>query len=167
VARRFRGESLQKLDAKGRVSVPARFRRVIEACDPDWTDGLRPQLVIVYGGPRQHHLECYTMEAIDEIDRRIDAMARGSTARKALEWHFHGQSLPTEIDPDGRLILPQKLREKIGLADEAYFIASGDSFRIWNPGTYQREEAARIQAWLDSQPEDFDPLSLLDAAPEG
>ena len=56
VARRFRGEGLQKVDAKGRVSIPALFRRVIEACDPNWCDGLPPELVIVYGDSRRNFL---------------------------------------------------------------------------------------------------------------
>ena len=43
--RRFRGEGLNKVDSKGRVSIPALFRRVIESCDPGWTDGLQPELV--------------------------------------------------------------------------------------------------------------------------
>jgi len=48
----FRGESVHKVDSKGRVSIPALFRRVLEAADPDWTDGLQPNVVVVYGGAR-------------------------------------------------------------------------------------------------------------------
>ncbi|MBT4568371.1 MAG: cell division/cell wall cluster transcriptional repressor MraZ, partial [Marinovum sp.] len=103
MARRFRGEGLQKVDAKGRVSIPALFRRVIEACDPNWCDGLPPELVIVYGDSRRNFLECYTIEAIQEVDRKIDQLARGSLGRKTLERLFHGQSFPTLIDDTGRL----------------------------------------------------------------
>lgn len=163
MAVRFRGEFHQKVDAKGRVSIPAAFRRVIEGCDPDWTDGLRPNLVIVYGDHRRKYLECYTMEAIDQIDRQIAAMQRGTDGRKMLERLFHGQSHATQVDEDGRIGLPQKLRDKLGLepGTEAFFIASGDSFQIWKPDTYETEEVARTEAWLEQQPEDFDPLSLL------
>lgn len=164
MARRFRGESHHKVDAKGRVSIPALFRRVLEAGDPDWTDGLRPQLVIVYGDHRRKYLECYTVEAIDEVDDQIADMPRGSMERRMLERLMHGQSYPTEVDGDGRLVLPQKLRDKIGLEKEAFFIASGDTFQIWKPDTYQSEELAKTEAWLDDLPEDFDPLSLLDRA---
>jgi len=171
VARRFRGESHHKVDAKGRVSIPALFRRVLEAGDPDWraaaAEGrkdVRPQLVIVYGGENQKYLECYTIDAIDEVDAEIDAMPRGSPERRLLEHLFHGQSLPTEVDRDGRLVLPQKLREKIGLEGEAFFIASGDTFKIWKPETYERVELAKTRAFLAEQPDDFDPLSLLGRA---
>ena len=164
MARRFRGESQHKVDTKGRVSIPALFRRVLEAGDPDWTEGLRPQLVIVYGDHRRKYLECYTIEAIDEVDAKISKMPRGSIERRMLERMIHGQSFPTEVDGDGRLVLPQKLREKIGLQDEAFFIASGDTFQIWKPETYETEEASKTEKWLDELPDDFDPLTLLDRA---
>ncbi|MDV4168281.1 MAG: division/cell wall cluster transcriptional repressor MraZ [Pseudomonadota bacterium] len=162
MARRFRGESQHKVDSKGRVSIPSFFRRVLEAGDPDWTEGLRPQLVIVYGDHRRKFLECYTIEAIDEVDDKISKLPRGSIERRMLERLFHGQSIPTEVDGDGRLVLPQKLREKIGLDKEAFFIASGDTFQIWHPETYEQEELAKTEAWLDELPEGVDPLSFLD-----
>ncbi|MEI4260325.1 division/cell wall cluster transcriptional repressor MraZ [Roseovarius sp. D0-M9] len=164
MARRFRGESHHKVDTKGRVSIPALFRRVIEASDPNWKEGLAPELVIVYGDHRRNYLECYTVEAIEEVDSKIDALPRGSKDRKILQRLFHGQSFPTTIDDTGRLVLPAKLRAKIGLENEAFFIAAGDTFQIWKPETYETLEAAETEEWLDEQHEDFDPLILLDGA---
>lgn len=161
MARRFRGEGLQKVDSKGRVSIPALFRRVVQACDPNWTEGLSPELVIVYGDTRREFLECYTIEAIEEVDVKIDVLPRGSVGRKTLERLFHGQSFPTSIDETGRLVLPVKLRQKIGIDKEAYFIAAGDTFQIWNPDTYEADQQ-KTDAWLEDQPNDFDPLSFLD-----
>lgn len=161
MARRFRGEGLQKVDSKGRVSIPALFRRVVQACDPNWTEGLSPELVIVYGDTRREFLECYTIEAIEEVDIKIDSLPRGSVGRKTLERLFHGQSFPTSIDETGRLVLPVKLRQKIGIDKEAYFIAAGDTFQIWNPDTYEADQQ-KTDAWLEDQPNDFDPLSFLD-----
>ena len=163
MARRFRGESLHKVDGKGRVSIPALFRRVIEVCDPNWHEKLSPELVIVYGGSRKKYLECYTIEAIEEVDRKIDKMPRGSRERKSLERIFNGQSVSTSIDETGRLVLSTKLREKAGITSEAYFIAAGDTFQIWNPEKYEQDQQ-QAEAWLDALPEDFDPLSFLDSA---
>ena len=78
LGRRFRREGLYKVDSKGRVSIPALFRRVIESCDPNWTEGLPPELVIVYGDERRKFIECYTIEAIEEVDSKIDRLPRGS-----------------------------------------------------------------------------------------
>ncbi|XDA99438.1 division/cell wall cluster transcriptional repressor MraZ [Sulfitobacter sp. LCG007] len=164
MSRRFRGEGTHKVDAKGRVSIPASFRRVIEASDPNWETGKAPELVIVYGDHRRNYLECYTMEAIEEVDARIAQLPRGSKNRKILERLFNGQSFPTSVDETGRLVLPAKLREKIGLEGEAFFIAAGDTFQIWHPDTYETDEQAETEAWLDEQPDDFDVLELLDGA---
>ena len=164
VGRRFRGESHHKVDTKGRVSIPASFRRVIEASDPNWQPGGAPELVIVYGDHRRNFLECYTVEAIEEVDDKIDKLPRGSNERKILERLFQGQSFPTSVDETGRLVLPAKLRQKIGLEKEAFFIAAGDTFQIWKPETYQTEEVSKTEAWLDELPADVDPLVFLDGA---
>lgn len=166
MSRRFRGESHHKVDTKGRVSIPASFRRVLEAGDPNWKSGETPELVIVYGDHRRSYLECYTMEAIDEVDDKIDALPRGSMERKMLQRLFHGQSFPTSVDETGRLVLPAKLRQKIDLDAEAFFIAAGDTFQIWKPETYDTVERAKEEEWLDELPDDFDPLVYLDRARE-
>jgi len=162
VARRFRGESHHKVDNKGRVSIPALFRRVLERSDPNYTEGLNPELVIVYGDHRRNYLECYTISAIEEVDAKIDSLPRGSMERRMLQRLFHGQSFPTIVDDTGRLVLPVKLRRKIDLDAEAFFIAAGDTFQIWKPETYETAELAQTEAWLDNLPEDFDPMAYLD-----
>ncbi|MFY9210765.1 MAG: division/cell wall cluster transcriptional repressor MraZ [Aestuariivita sp.] len=162
MAKRFRGESRHKVDSKGRVSIPASFRRVLEASDPNWESGKFPELVIVYGDHRRAYLECYTMQAIEEVDEKIDRLPRGAVERKMLQTLFQGQSLPTSVDETGRLVLPAKLRAKIGLEDEAFFIAAGDTFQIWRPETFEAVELARTEAWLDELPDDVDPLIFLD-----
>ena len=163
MARRFRGESHHKVDGKGRVSIPALFRRVIELGDPNYTEGLNPELVIVYGDHRRNYLECYTIQAINELDLKIDALPRGSMERRMLQRLFHGQSFPTMVDDTGRLVLPLKLRKKINLETEAFFIAAGDTFQIWKTETYEAEELSKTEAWLDQLPENFDPLVYLDS----
>lgn len=159
---RFRGESRNKVDGKGRVSIPASFRRVLEAGDPDWTEGLNPNFVVVYGDHRRKYLECYTIQEIEAVEDRISDMPRGSQSRRILERLFSTQSVTTSVDETGRIVLPAKLREKIGLEDWAYFTSNVDTFQIWKPETYEAEELAKTEEFLDEMPEDFDPLSLLD-----
>ena len=169
MSRRFRGESTHKVDAKGRVSIPALFRRVLEACDPAWDTGRNPELVIVYGDHRRSYLECYTMEAIAEVDARIDRLPRGSAQRKALQNLFHGQSLPTSVDETGRLVLPQKLRELMGIEAEAFFAGMGDKFEIWAPDEFQAD-MTDLDEWGAARPEGetpFDALDAMDAAAFG
>ncbi|WP_411223571.1 division/cell wall cluster transcriptional repressor MraZ [Marivita sp. S2033] len=147
------------------MSIPAPFRRVLEAGDPAWTEGLNPELVVVYGDKRRKYLECYTMQAIEEVDEKIESLPRGSVERRMLQRLFNGQSHPTSVDETGRLVLPAKLRQKIGLTGEAFFIGAGDTFQIWEPETYETEEQAATDEWLDELPDDVDPLIYLDRQP--
>ena len=166
MGRRFRGESGQKVDNKGRVSIPASFRRVLAAGDPDWSEGQPANLVIVYGDHRRNHLECYTIEAIEEVDDKIAALPRGSAERRYLEKMFNGMSLETSVDTTGRLVLSKKLRDKIGLTSdsEAYFIGSGDTFQIWKSETFESDQTAGEDALFEELPEGSDPLVLLERA---
>ena len=143
------------------MSIPASFRRVIEAGDPTWQAGQDPECVIVYGGPNQRYLEVYTMEAVEEVEEKILAMPRGSQARKRLEKFFSGRSHTAAIDNTGRIVLPAKLRSKIGLEDEVFYLGTTDTFQIWNPADFDATEGDD-EEWFEAQGEDFDILSLLD-----
>ena len=119
MSRRFRGESVHKVDGKGRVSIPAAFRRVLEENDPDYTSGLNPNLIIVYGNSKRTFLEGFSVASINEVDEKIAALPRGSKSRRILERMFSGQALHTSIDETGRLVLPQKIRDKVGIINDA------------------------------------------------
>ncbi|MGB3148771.1 MAG: cell division/cell wall cluster transcriptional repressor MraZ, partial [Paracoccaceae bacterium] len=95
------------------------------------------------------------------IDEQIEDMQRGSPERLLLEERMYGQSIEAQIDEDGRLVLPQRLREKMGLTSEAFFISAGDYFKIWKPETYEERAGARAERLADQYPDDFDPRSLL------
>ena len=166
MARMFRGESVHKVDSKGRVSIPASFRRVLEDSDPNWAKDRNPELVIVYGNHKQNYLECYTMEAMAEVDAKIARLPRGSKHRRMLETLFTGQAFQTSVDETGRLVLPARLRDKIGLSAEAHFVATGDTFQILSDSGYA-EKMHEVTDWIDDLEEDVDPLTFLEMAPEG
>ena len=165
MGRRFRGEHTQKVDSKGRVSIPATFRRVIESSDPDWVEGKPATLIIVYGTDElRDFLECYTVEAMDQIDALIERMPRGSDERRAMEDFFSAKSEEVAVDGTGRLVLQKKLRDRIGIDGDgmAYFKASGDTFQIWNPEVYETKEQSRIAGVYNALPDGVDPLTILD-----
>jgi MraZ protein len=166
VIRRFRGESVHKVDQKGRVSVPAAFRRVLEEGDPDWTEGLNPNLVLVYGGPGGRCLEGYTIAGIARIDDKISRMPTFSKARKALERWLNTQSVYAQVDENGRMVLPARLRELVGLEEEALFAGMGDRFQVWAPAGYADDMAA-LDDWRSGLGEDEDPFAQLDAMDSG
>jgi MraZ protein len=150
------------VDAKGRMSIPADFRRVLEAGDPDWTEGLTPQLYLLYGDHLRHSVHAYTVTAFQGIAAKINAMPLGSPERKRLSRLILGQSIKLEVDKDGRTVMPIRQRQKIGLTEgEVFFSGAGDHFEIWKSDTFASTVGQSVTDWLAEQPEDFDPLSLL------
>jgi MraZ protein len=59
------------------------------------------------------------------------------------------------------LFYRKKIRDKVGIINDAIFIASGDTFQIWHPDTYTQHNL-EIDSWYDQQDSDFDPLFLLE-----
>lgn len=145
------------------MSIPADFRRVLEAGDPDWAPGLSPRMYLLYGDHLKNELHGYTVEEFSAVIAQINAMKRGSPNKKKLSHLYIGQSIKLDVDKDGRTVMPIKQREKLGLKDgELYFRGVGDHFEIWKSETFTEEVGANLMDWLDEQGEDFDPLSLLD-----
>lgn len=161
MALRFKGEFTQKVDTKGRVSIPAAFRRVLEQGDPECASGGLPNFVLVYGDKRRSFIEAYTQTSMAEVDDKIANLPRGSKARRALERMFSGQAQPAQVNETGQVVLSPKIRSKFDLTNEAYFIASGDTFQIWKPEAYDAQ-VDDLDEYLDAFDEGFDPLELLD-----
>ncbi len=159
--KRFRGESLHKVDAKGRVSVPAAFRRVLEEGDPDFSGGSCPNLVIVYGGVRGNCLEGYTINSISKVDKLISKLPRFSRDREMLERFINTQSTYVQLDETGRIVLSNRLKEKIGIRNEAIFAGMGEKFQVWEPKNYENELEA-LELSFKSLSQDENPFLKLD-----
>ncbi|PRY91195.1 division/cell wall cluster transcriptional repressor MraZ [Donghicola tyrosinivorans] len=158
---RFIGSDLNKVDTKGRVSIPADFRRVLCEGDPDYREGEnQPKLVIVYGDYRRNYLECFTIQAIEEIYDRIETFPRGDKRRKVLEQMYSTNAMTLSVDETGRLVLPAKLRNKIDLDGSAFFAGKVDQFEIWKPETYNEHHGIGLEADDDFDP-DLDPSAYL------
>lgn len=149
--RAFRGEITQKVDGKGRVSIPAKFCRVLEACDPDWSEGKPAQLFLVYGDKRRSFAEGYTAESMAEIADMIANVPRGTPRRKALERAFFTDTEDLAVDASGRIVLPRAVRDKLGLTGdgEAVFCGTGDRFQLWNASAYGAADRSAEDAVLD------------------
>lgn len=159
----FTGEHTQKVDGKGRMSIPADFRRVLESGDPEWTTGLFPRMYLLYGDHLKNELHGYTVDEFNKVVDQINALPRGSANKKKLSRLIIGQSIKLDVDKDGRTVMPIKQRQKLGLTDgELKFSGLGDHFEIWKAETYSEEIADDLNEWLSTQEDGFDPLILLD-----
>tara|TARA_B100001778_G_C18477843_1_gene578879 strand:- start:422 stop:892 length:471 start_codon:yes stop_codon:yes gene_type:complete len=148
------------VDSKGRVSVPAQFRRVLEEGDPDFISGQNPSCALVYGRKERRCIEGYSIAAINEVDNLVSKLPRYSREREILERMLNTQSSYAQIDDNGRLVLSIKLRQMIGISDEAILIGMGDKFQIWEPELYKKD-MHDLEREFDSYTETDNPLRLL------
>ena len=158
--RRFRGESLHKVDRKGRVSIPAQFRRVLEEGDPDFSEENNPMCVLVYGRKQRNCLEGYSIRSINHVDDMVAKLPRYSREREILERFLNAQSVYAQIDDNGRLVLSAKLREIVRIDNEAIFVGMGDKFQIWEPKAYEVDMNA-LDREFQTYDENNSPFSLL------
>ena len=165
----FRDRHDQKIDAKGRVSIPADFRRIIEQFDPLFTlpnkerdiKGKFARIVVIEGDAEQAFLECYTMTGIGDIQAMIRGLEFGSDERELAEEYYYEMATEMEIDMDGRIILPMSLREKLQPADLLKFVGKGDRFQVWRPDVYADKRTSQNQAARERLGPRANPRALL------
>jgi MraZ protein len=162
----FTGEERAKVDGKGRMSIPAEFRKVLMAGDPERVEGGAYRLQLNYGDHLGHRLEVRTVEAHEAIARRIadwEPQDEDEEAEKDAAAHFMlTQSQSIEVDRDGRIVLPARFRARLGLSEgEVAFAGKGGWFEIWAAETYEVEVQARHREFLASKPKNYNPLTAL------
>lgn len=161
--KRFTGEEEFKVDSKGRVSIPAKFRTVLESQDPEWTPGKTAKMYAVFGGHLDGYVECYSAETMSETVEMILRLPQAAPRTKMMRRWYISQSTDFAIDDTGRIVLPAKLREKIGVEQggTVLFAGVGKTFQIWRPEAYEAMVAEQEEKLL-AEEGDFDPEALLD-----
>jgi len=86
---------------------------------------------------------------------------RFSKDREMLERFINTQSTYMQLDETGRIVLSNRLKEKIGIKDEAIFAGMGEKFQIWEPKNYQ-DEVDALNSSFKNLPEDENPFLKLD-----
>jgi MraZ protein len=136
---RFVSTFTNRIDAKGRVSIPAPFRAVLARDGYSADDGAG-----VYCYPS---LDAPALDAGGErLARKIDGLLAGlpdySDERDQLSVALYGDVQVLRIDGDGRIVLPQSLRDQAGIGAEITFVGMGDKFQMWDPGRFEDYRAA-------------------------
>jgi MraZ protein len=135
--RPFLSTYTNKVDAKGRISIPARFRQVV-------ADGDFPG-VVIFPSFTAPCLEGVTMQRMEELAEMIDAEFEpfdetyGAFAHSIL-----ADSYELTFDGEGRVLFPEELLEHAHIGDFATFVGLGKRFQMWEPSIYARKrETAR------------------------
>jgi MraZ protein len=135
----FQGSALNSVDAKGRVSVPAFLRSVIERRGDARTITLAkhesfPALSAydpAYAALKHSKLERLLEKEETNPDAQLDYEQRNLMAFAATE--------EVPYDSSGRIVLPPMMRRKGGIDDLALFLGAGETFQIWNPKLFLAE----------------------------
>jgi MraZ protein len=150
----FRGINLISIDAKGRLAMPTRYRtRLQEDC--------RGQLIVTID-PEATCLLIYPLPQWEIIEQKIQALSSFNKATRRLQRLLIGHATDIELDGQGRLLLPQSLRDHAMLAKNIVLVGQGKKFELWDETHWNNQRSQ----WLteESSKNDEIPEQLQDLA---
>ena len=125
----FYGEHDNAIDPKGRLYVPAAFRKALAEDGND-------TFVVTRGLDG-----CLSVYALDDWNRVKDGLRRLSATKKNDRQFIRlllSQAAPTKVDRQGRIAIPRKLLDRAGIEDQATAIGALGKFELWNPERYEQ-----------------------------
>lgn len=131
--------AINKIDSKGRISIPAPFRSVLE----------------FQGYPGVYLFPSFTSKAvdgggqdlIDEISLSVEKMQLFAEETDALSTALFADTYSLSYDQDGRISLPEILIEHANLSEKVIFVGQGRKFQMWNPDDFNEfKREAKIKA---------------------
>ena len=135
----FIGTFENKVDRKGRVSVPATFRSALQ--------GQAFHGIIAFRSYRAQAIEACGMDFMQKLNDSVSNLDLFSDTHDDLATTIFADSHSLALDGDGRVMMPAELAEHAGITDKAAFVGKGPIFQIWEPGRLQaHKDEARDRA---------------------
>jgi MraZ protein len=150
----FLSTFINKVDRKGRVSVPATFRAAV--ADQSFKG------IVAFRSYREATIEACAMDRMERLSDSVDALDQFSDEQDELASTIFADAHQLPLDGDGRIILPAVLAEHAGITNTAAFIGRGATFQIWSPEAFEchqteaRDRAGRRNATLRLAPRNSD-----------
>jgi MraZ protein len=144
----FLGQYRHNIDEKGRLTIPARFRELLEE-GAYVTQGFDRNLLVL------------TAPMFEFVSKRVNQMSLTDPTARELKRLLFSTADRIEPDKTGRILLPQFLRETAGLDGEAMLVGVGDYFEIWPPDAWN-QQIGRMQD-TDANAQRFAALDLSSA----
>lgn len=136
----LRGASQINLDAKGRLSIPSRYRAQLqETCSG--------QVVITVD--RDYCLLIYPLQEWEEVERKLNRLPNLNKQARRLQRLMIGYASEVEMDGNGRLLLPKELRAFAGLEKQVVLLGQGNKFELWDETRWNENR----DAWLAEEAE--------------
>lgn len=129
----FTGTYENKVDGKGRVSLPASFRDRLSAT----AGGAADRSFYIFPSPNSPGLEAADAEFMERISDSIYEQADMFSAEEVALSQIIADALPVQYDSTGRFVLPPRMQQAAGIEDKALFVGRSKRFQIWNPSTYE------------------------------
>ena len=133
-----------KVDAKGRVSLPADYRALVKEANSE---------IVCYRSVSSPCIEGCLEDLLEKLAADIEnATDFFSETQDNLTNLIFGDARRYTFDSTGRIMLSEKLLAHAQITDSAVFVGKGRKFQIWNPKNYAKEEARIRTAALKCRP---------------
>lgn len=141
----FLSTYINKIDKKGRVSVPSSFRSLLIS------SGLNS--IILYRSFHCPALEGCGFDFLERINQKVDSLTWFSDDYEDLKSTIFADSFELSFDGEGRIILPESLINYAQLKNQTAFVGRGSNFQVWDPvlfNEYQEQARHRLKTKLTS-----------------
>jgi MraZ protein len=131
----FLSTYVNKVDKKGRVSIPASFRSTL-------ADGRTnaPIDVVIYPSLKEQALDACPLAHLEKLSEALDGDNMSDEDRELIETAVFGRSVQLTLDPEGRIILPAHLLEYAGITENISFVGRRKIFQLWDPAAFEAHD---------------------------
>ena len=119
-----------KLDKKGRVSVPASFR--------SYLSNLGYNGVICYPSFNNNCIEAWPQDRIEKISNAIDSLNPFEEKKDYFATSILSESINLQFDNEGRILLTNNLLKHAKIKNNILFVGQGKTFQLWEPNNYEK-----------------------------
>ena len=119
-----------KLDKKGRVSVPASFR--------SYLSNLGYNGIVCYPSFNHDCVEAWSQDRIEKITNTIDSLNPFDENKDYFATSILSESINLQFDSEGRILLTQKLLKHAKIKNSMLFVGQGKTFQIWEPKSFEK-----------------------------
>lgn len=137
----FLSTHINKIDAKGRVSVPASFRTALASSLSGAATG-----IVVYRALHHDALEACAPAHLELLSRSMDQLNLSPETYELIETTIFGGSVHVPLDTEGRMILPDHLRTAASITDSLAFVGRRNTFQLWQPTKFNSYMEAQRKA---------------------
>jgi MraZ protein len=150
----FRGVQHINMDAKGRLAMPARQREpLLSQCEGR---------IVVTIDTQTRCLVIYPLPEWEQVEKKVQSLSSMNKQNRRFQRLILGYATDIELDGNGRMLLPQSLRDYAQLEKKLVLVGQGNKLELWSEVLWQAEcEEALLEAGADAElPEELSSLNL-------